>query len=194
MITMEDRWEAFNKRYPDTDYRASNDARDWESDRDYLFGHIKRIDMRSDRFHFAIQPGALMLGLTEPIQEAYKASRQYLDEEKALERAFRIHDITISVGMNLKDLSEENIAEWLDWKGVVYWYANGFKLYLPGGMFTDHDWTEVNDAIEAVERLQPHCPTCGAVGWRYEINNLGQTVYWCDSWACPSRFTSDTDN
>lgn len=195
MITMEDRWDEFNKRYPDTDYRAMKDARAWQSDEEYIRSHLQRINMQSDRFYFSIKPTTPIYGLNDVIQETYMSVRSVSDEAKALEKAFRVHDITIHVAGNLlDDLSEENILEWLDWKGVVYYYSSGHKLFLPSGLFNDHDWTKANAAIEAVERLQPRCPTCDAPGWRSETNNLGQTVYWCDSWMCSSRFTSDAEN
>ncbi len=195
MITMEDRWDDFNKRYPDTDYQALKDAHAWQSDREYLSGHLMRIVLESGRFHFSIRPATAIFGLNDLIQETYMAVHSMLGEKEALIKAFRIHDITIHVVSNLKeDPSEDNIREWLDWKAVVYYYSSGFVAYIPSGVVGHYDLNNLRKAIAVVERKYPHCPECGAVGWRSEINNLGQTVYWCDTWMCSSRFTSDTDN
>jgi tRNA(Ile2) C34 agmatinyltransferase TiaS len=195
MKTMDDRWKEFDKRYPDSDFRALRDARGWQGDAGYLRGHIRVVNLPSERFGFSILPSARIYGMNDLIQETYSRTRVVASEEDALKRAFRMHDITLHIVGNLKErLTAENIREWLDWKDVVRYFSAGFDLYLPSSMLNGNEFERINIALNEAAESQPRCPKCNAVGWRSSMNNLGQTVYRCDSWMCGTSYVMDAEN
>lgn len=195
MLTMEDRWDKFDKLYLGEEFSAIRDSRDWIADMEYICGHISRIEMRCKRFFIGVIPRSPIHGMNDLIRESYERGSVAIGKEEALEKAFRMHSITLQIASKLGDeLSEDNIAEWLEWKGVVYYFSGGSQLHIPSGMFGGPQYSEAWNAIEEADKRQPRCPKCDAVGWRGNTNNLGQMVFRCDSWMCGMSYTADTQN
>jgi len=196
--SMEERFEAYRKKYPDEDMKALWNAREWIADKDYIYAHMGRVQLQSKRFGFALYPTSGIMGMNRYLREAAATMKGWRKEEVIMERLFLIHDITLSVTNKLRDgrkdaegkevnRTDEDVLEWLDWRQVAGYMSGGVEPHIPQGMVGDHQLDAIYRDVERLDDTRVRCPSCGALPEYTEVDVEDNITHWCPNFDCETR-------
>jgi hypothetical protein len=192
MDRMNEAYEAYCKKYPEKERKALWEARKWIADKDYLYGHIRRVKMESEVYGIEIVPTGLMYDF---IRDAIRGQRMVHSDEESVECAFRMQAISLEIGsLVVNEQTDERILEWLDWCDVAEWFGCGARPPLLMNSLHDRAASELWRRVKEIDEGRPHCPECNSTLLDTKQNEQGQVVYKCQNgWRC-GTFTSDVDN